>query len=97
MAQVKKTPIRTTAKKSFVSPFSIYWTKENYYLLALGAVLLIAGFYVMSLGTWDNPVALTLSPILLIAGYLLVFPSSILYKKKAEAKQEETENVPRQS
>lgn len=96
MAQVKKTPVRT-AKKPAVSPFSIYWTKENYYLLILGVLLLVGGFYVMSLGSWDNPLALTLSPLLLVAGYLLVLPASILYKKKEEAKKETEENVPGQS
>lgn len=83
MAQIKKTT--KTVKKSYSSPFSIYWTKENYYLLLLGLVLLVIGFYVMSLGNWDNPLALTLSPILLVIGYLLVLPSSIFYRKKQEA------------
>lgn len=96
MAQVKKT-VRTV-KKNHTSPFSIYWTKENYYLLTLGIVFLIAGFYVMSLGNWDNPVALTLSPILLVIGFLVILPLSILYKKKTGADNKQVEeNVPGKS
>lgn len=80
MAQVKKN-VRPV-KKTYTSPFSIYWTKENYLLLLAGVVLLIAGYYVMSLGNWDNPVALTLSPILLVIGYLIVLPAAIFYGKR---------------
>ncbi|MEI7811666.1 MAG: hypothetical protein WCJ01_04475 [Ignavibacteria bacterium] len=91
MSKVKKNA--RPVKKNYSSPFSICWTKENYYLLILGLVLLTIGFYVMSIGSWDNPVALTLSPLLLITGYLLVLPSSIFYKKKLSEEKPVTENV----
>jgi hypothetical protein len=78
---IKRKPART-AKKVYSSPFSIYWEKNNYLLLALGALLIISGFYFMSLGSWDSFSSLVISPILLLAGYLLVFPASIFYTKK---------------
>ncbi|MCU7495910.1 MAG: DUF3098 domain-containing protein [Ignavibacteria bacterium] len=82
-------------KKSYSSPFTNYWVKENYYLLILGAVILIAGFFVMSLGKWDNPVSLNLSPILLLIGYLVVLPAAIFFRKKQNDKK--ADNVPGQS
>ncbi|MGE5398973.1 MAG: hypothetical protein ACM3S2_01130 [Ignavibacteriales bacterium] len=85
MAQVKKN-VKTT-KKSFSSPFTVYWEKQNYYILALGIILLVAGYYVMSLGKWDNPVSLVLSPILLVLGYLIVLPAAIFYKKRNNTKE----------
>ncbi len=78
---VKRKPART-AKKVYSSPFNIYWEKNNYLLLALGVVLIIVGFYFMSIGSWDSFPSLVISPILLLAGYLLVFPASIFYRKK---------------
>ncbi|QQS36855.1 MAG: hypothetical protein IPM56_02560 [Ignavibacteriales bacterium] len=75
-------------KKSSVSPFSIYWTKSNYSLLIVGIVSLILGFYFLSIGPWDSASSLVISPILLFIGYVLIFPASILFKKKNEQQQE---------
>jgi hypothetical protein len=84
MAKIKK--ITKQQKSAPLSTFSIYWVKGNYYFLLLGVALLIIGFYLMSLGNWDNPVALIISPIVLIIGYFLIIPSSIFYRKKQENK-----------
>jgi len=73
-------------KKSNVSPFNIYWEKKNYYMLALGFIVIIIGFFLMSIGSWDSFPSLVLSPILLIIGYVLVFPLSIFYKNKSKEK-----------
>ncbi|PJB00116.1 MAG: hypothetical protein CO128_01415 [Ignavibacteriales bacterium CG_4_9_14_3_um_filter_30_11] len=77
--KIKKKKAHTTSKIS--SPFKIYWTKNNYYLLILGIAVLILGFYLMSMGNWDSTVSLFISPFVLMIGYLLVIPSSILYRK----------------
>ena len=81
--KVKKKNFRKT-KKSIapVSPFKIYWQKENYYILIIGLILIIVGFYLMSIGPWNSFPALVLSPIILIVAYVLIFPASILFKKK---------------
>ncbi len=75
-------------KKVSVSPFKNYWTKENYYLLGLGFLILITGFILMDQGPWDNPVSRTISPIVLLIGYLIIFPLAILYRKNKNNKQE---------
>lgn len=64
------------------SPFTIYWEKRNYYFLLLGIALLIIGFYLMSVGNWDIPITLIVSPIVLVISYFLIFPLSIFYRKK---------------
>ncbi len=78
--KVKRKKSHTTVKVA--SPFKIYWTKNNYYLLFLGIGVLIFGFYLMSVGNWDSTVSLYVSPFVLMIGYLLVIPSSILFRKK---------------
>lgn len=77
--KVKRKKSKTTDKVA--SPFKIYWTKNNYYLLSLGILILILGFYLMSIGNWDSTVSLYVSPFVLMLGYLFIIPSSILFRK----------------
>jgi len=86
---VKKRTVKTT-KKTFISPFSIYWNRTNYILFFTGVLFVIVGFYVMSIGEWDSTTSLVLSPIILFLGYVIIFPLSILFRKKESA--EVTEN-----
>ncbi|MBS4036041.1 MAG: hypothetical protein KGZ85_16375 [Ignavibacterium sp.] len=78
---VKKRSVKTT-KKNFVSPFSIYWNRTNYILFFAGILFVIIGFYLMSVGNWDSTTSLVLSPIILFIGYVIIFPLSILFRKK---------------
>lgn len=80
MAKTRKS-IRSQKKKA-LSPFKDYWSKENYYLIGLGFLILIIGFILMAQGSWNNPLSLTISPIVLLIAYLIVFPIAILYRKK---------------
>ncbi len=82
MAKVVKKRSVKSAKKTFESPFSIYWDKTNYILLFAGILIVIVGFYLMSTGSWDSTSSLVLSPIILFIGYVIIFPLSILFRKK---------------
>ncbi|MCH7973274.1 MAG: hypothetical protein IIB07_10335 [Bacteroidetes bacterium] len=77
--KVKRKKSRSTLK--IASPFKIYWGKKNYYMLFLGIAVLIIGFYFMSVGNWDSTVSLFISPFILMIGYLLIIPASILVRK----------------
>ncbi len=88
MAQVKRR-IRSQ-KKILQSPFKDYWTKENYYILGFGFLLLIIGNILLAQSPYDNPISLSVAPIVLLIAYLIVFPFAILYKKN---KNTSSENV----
>ena len=90
--QIKKKTIKQT-KKTSVSPFNIYWDKKNYYLLALGLVVTIIGFYFMTIGPWDSFSSLVVSPILLFLAYIIIFPLSIFLRKRAEKKQNQENEI----
>jgi len=80
MTKVKK---RIKQKKiSSGSPFKNYWSKTNYIIFGIGLALLLIGNFLMTRGPWDNPLSLTISPIVLVIAYLVVIPLSIFYKKK---------------
>ena len=89
---VKRKPLRAT-KKIFDSPFSIYWRKENYLILITGAVLLIIGYFVMSIDPWNSTPAIVISPIILLIVYIFIVPLAILYKKKGKEDKTEGEEI----
>ena len=63
------------------------FTRTNYLLFGAGFLTLILGYITLSIGPWDSFWSLTLAPILLIIGYVVVFPLAILYhRKEAEEK-----------
>ena len=89
---VKRKPLRTT-KKILASPFSIYWKKENYIILIIGAVMLIIGYFVMSTGPWNSTPAIVISPIILLIVYILIVPAAILFRKKVRESKTEGEEI----
>lgn len=56
------------------------FTKKNYYLFALGLVIIVVGFISLRMGS------ITLAPILLVLGYCVIIPLSIIvdWKKRRE-------------
>ena len=63
-------------------------TKKNILLIAIGIVLLIIGFICLATGPADNPVSLTVAPLILVLAYLVVIPLGILFGGKEQDKQE---------
>jgi phosphoglycerol transferase MdoB-like AlkP superfamily enzyme len=90
---IKKNFRKTKKSAAPVSPFSIYWSKQNYYFLFLGFAVIILGFYLMSLGQWDSFPSLVISPILLILGYILIFPASIFFRRKNKKEVSKDSNI----
>ncbi|MBI1932033.1 MAG: hypothetical protein HYS24_05800 [Ignavibacteriales bacterium] len=67
--------------RKLISPFKNYWTKKNLMIFYLGILTLLVGFFLMSIGPWNNPLSLSVSPIILLIAYVIVFPLSILKSK----------------
>ena len=57
---------------------------KNYQLFGIGLLIIILGFAFMTKGPVDSFWSLTLAPILLVIGYCLVIPASILYRQKKQ-------------
>jgi membrane protein YdbS with pleckstrin-like domain len=92
--KVKRKNIRKSKKeKARVSPFSIYWEKGNYLFLIIGFAVIIIGFYIMSIGQWDSFTSLVISPILLVIGYVLIFPASIFYRKRKQTENSQDDKI----
>ncbi|MCL2101560.1 MAG: hypothetical protein FWH22_07605 [Fibromonadales bacterium] len=61
--------------------------KKNILIVAVGVLLVAVGFFCLAQGPWDNPVSLTVAPLILVFAFLVVVPFGILWngkKKKSE-------------
>ncbi|MDP1677169.1 MAG: hypothetical protein Q8L88_09910 [Bacteroidota bacterium] len=54
----------------------------NYRIILAGVVIIVAGYFALSAQPWDNPIALTVAPILLVLGYCVVIPIGIIFRRK---------------
>ena len=61
-------------------------SKKNLILIGIGILLLVIGFICLATGPADNPVSLTVAPLILVAAYLVVIPVGILWKGKGQDK-----------
>ncbi len=56
--------------------------KINYILFAIGVILLLVGYAAMATGTVNSFQSLTLAPILLFLGYVVVIPLALVYRQQ---------------
>ena len=83
-----KTKDTKTKKRAQKRPQVLEWplNRENYLLFGLGILVLILGYFLLSIGPWDSFWSRTLAPIVLVVGYLVVIPIAILRGKKVDKK-----------
>ncbi len=60
------------------------WTfgNTNYILFGAGISLVILGYFFMSNGSVNSFQSLTLAPIMLFLGYIVVLPIALVYRDK---------------
>ena len=65
-----------------------FWSfsKKNYVTFGLGLVSIILGYIIMGTGQVNSFQSLTLAPILLFIGYIILIPISIIYDFKDSRK-----------
>lgn len=59
------------------------FTKRNYILFGIGVFTIIAGYIVMASGDVNSFRSLTLAPILLFLGYVIIIPVALIYRDKS--------------
>ena len=80
----RKTEKRAVKKKK-VTP--LYLTRKNYLIFGAGILVIILGYIALSKGPANSFWSLTLAPILLGIGYLVLVPAAILWRS-AKARTE---------
>ena len=61
-------------------------TTVNYLLFGAAVLLMIIGYYFLSIGPADSKESLTIAPIILVIAYCIVVPLAIFWRKKPEKK-----------
>ena len=61
--------------------FSWPYKRKNYVLFGVGVFVIIVGYLIMYTGEVDSFRSLVISPLLLLAGYLVIIPMAFLSKK----------------
>ena len=61
--------------------FSWPYKRKNYVLFGVGVFVIIVGYLIMYSGKVDSLQSLVISPLLLLAGYLVIIPMALLSKK----------------
>lgn len=61
--------------------FSWPYKRKNYVLFGVGVFVIIVGYLIMYSGEVDSFQSLVISPLLLLAGYLVIIPMALLGKK----------------
>ena len=56
--------------------------KKNYQLFGIGLIIIIYGYIIMASGETESLQSTKVAPLVLVIGYCVVIPLSILYKKK---------------
>ena len=58
------------------------YDKENYIFFVAGIVSVILGYIIMATGKTYSFQSLSLAPILLFIGYIILIPIALIYKKR---------------
>jgi len=71
------------SKKEFKENFSDSWgfSKLNYTIFAAGLILIFIGYIVMATGEVNSFQSLTIAPIFLFVGYIILIPISLIIEK----------------
>ena len=56
------------------------FNKTNYFLLFSGILFIILGYLIMAYGEVNSFQSLTLAPIILFIGYIILIPVALIYK-----------------
>jgi|GEM_PF-284834 len=102
--QVARQPQKHSAKigrkKSVVWLFPL--ERKNLIWAAIGLVVIVLGYVLMATGitdepalpdgTWNNPLAISVAPILLVIGYCILIPLAILKLFKKENSAQDNQN-----
>ena len=56
------------------------FNKTNYFLLFSGILFIVLGYFIMAYGEVDSFQSLTLAPIILFVGYIILIPGALIYK-----------------
>jgi len=61
------------------------YTRTNYLLFLIGIFIIVLAYIIMATGETSSFQSITIAPVMLVIGYLVIIPLAILYKPKNHA------------
>ena len=58
------------------------FNNTNYLIFLVGILLIVGGYIIMAMGEVDSFQSITLAPIMLFLGYVVVIPLALIYRSK---------------
>jgi len=62
-------------------------TGKNYLIFGIGLLIIVAGYVVMATGKVSSFQSLTLAPIMLFLGYVVIIPAALIYRDRSTQSQ----------
>ncbi len=84
----RTTAAKSSTKQSSVRPFQMPFESKNIMIILGGILFITLGYFLMSSDEVMGSMALNVSPIILLIGYLVVIPFGIMYGSKGAKKAE---------
>jgi hypothetical protein len=76
---------KLTPKKNIRRTDILVLEPVNFKIIAAGLAVILLGYVALTASPWDNPIAITVAPILLMLGYCVIVPIGIIYRGKKNA------------
>ena len=74
-------PIRKDSRRKLVKDDRLPLGRENFVIIGVGILVIVGGYLAMLAGSIEGFLSLVLAPLLLVAGYCVIIPFGILYRK----------------
>ncbi len=59
-------------------------TRTNYIIFGVAVIVIAIGYYFLSIGPANSIQSLTIAPIILIIGYVVIVPLAIFWRKRKD-------------
>jgi hypothetical protein len=80
--EVSTKATRRTSRRAAEPDLGFNWGMANSLLLGLGLAVLVVGYFALSRGS------ITLAPVLLVLGYVVLIPASLLLRRRVQGSGE---------
>lgn len=60
------------------------FSSKNYLIFGIGLIFIILGYFIMETGTVNSFQSLTLAPIMLFIGYIVIIPLALIFRDKSD-------------
>ena len=87
-------PIRKDSRRKLVKDDRLPLGRENFVIIGVGILVIIGGYLAMLGGEIEGFLSLVLAPLLLVAGYCVIIPFGILYRKGIFRRAQESPGAP---